>query len=111
MSHVELHFTDLHRWQDWIEAHGPHGPRHVSSWTPIILVYRANLYLLDVLRYRSESRDSGECPFPPVSEEFITRNGLKPALEKGLLNLIEQDSGLNLRADFPGDFKPDVSLS
>lgn len=93
---------------DWIEAHGPHGKRRVSSWTPIILVYRANLYLLDVLQYHAQDPDliRSQCPFPPVTQAFVTRNGLQPAVEKGILNLVAPSAPSNHSSSRPGSTKP-----
>ncbi|KAG9083069.1 hypothetical protein FRC06_004706, partial [Ceratobasidium sp. 370] len=91
---------------DWIEAYGRGGPRYVPSWTPSMLVQRANVYLLECLRYGAHQPGSNtahllEQPLPQVSAQFVKQNGLESAAQAGLMQVIQVNSGLNLVSDLP----------
>jgi hypothetical protein len=95
-----------HDRQDWIETHGPRGGRHVAAWSPVVLARRASQYLTEVLRYlphRPYSTDltSFRWSFPPVSSSFVAYNGLETAVQEGVLNMIQDNSGQNLASDLP----------
>ncbi|KAF8601328.1 hypothetical protein BDV93DRAFT_524893 [Ceratobasidium sp. AG-I] len=78
---------------EWIAIHGPKGRRRVESWSPTTLVYRANLYLLDVLQYagdpstRNTVDGSLQVGLPHVSAGFISHNGLQSAVDDRVLNV------------------------
>lgn len=57
------------------------------------MAYRANLHLLEVLDYHSQDQDlvRSNRPFPPVTPEFVARNGLEAAVKQGILNVITPD--------------------
>ncbi|CAE6450351.1 unnamed protein product, partial [Rhizoctonia solani] len=93
-------------YQDWIEVHGPRGHRYVSTWDAITLVNRANLYICDVLGYNSSNKDWSLPRTPPVSHAFVSRNGLEPAADKGVLILVEGDSRSNQPVDLSKDTNP-----
>ncbi|KAH7325358.1 hypothetical protein B0J17DRAFT_682129 [Rhizoctonia solani] len=82
---------------DWIQYHGPYGPRYVKAWNSIVLVQQANHYLLHVVQYRRKSLNSGATEdglLPEVSSGFITQNSLQLAVQAGVIH-VKQDSGLN----------------
>lgn len=78
---------------EWIAVHGPKGRRRVESWSPTTLVYRANLYLLDVLQYAGDSSKGNSADaslrvgLPHVSAGFIAHNGLQSAVDDRVLNV------------------------
>ncbi|KAG8714350.1 hypothetical protein FRC08_012052 [Ceratobasidium sp. 394] len=78
-------------YMDWISCHGPSGSRYVESWDAIGLVHRANLYILDVLRYKSAGSASHnadlQVALPRVSPGFVIHNKLESAVEDGILHV------------------------
>ncbi|KAG8729712.1 hypothetical protein FRC10_003500, partial [Ceratobasidium sp. 414] len=76
---------------DWISCHGQCGSRYVESWDATNLVHRANLYILDVLRYKNiESTSSNadlQVALPRVSPGFVAHNKLESAVEEGVLHV------------------------
>ncbi|CAE6481704.1 unnamed protein product [Rhizoctonia solani] len=92
-------------YQDWIEAHTSRGHRYVSSWDPVTLVNRANLYICDVLGYHRSTNDLTMPRFPRVPQAFVSRNGLDSAVDNGVLFVVDRDPGLN----HPMDLSPNVS--
>jgi hypothetical protein len=79
-------------------------------------VYRANLYLLDVLRYKGrETEDSAstlQVPLPEVSAGFMAHNGLEAAVQEGVLRIKITGSGLNHISSLPkDDFVPPGTVS
>ncbi|CUA71104.1 hypothetical protein RSOLAG22IIIB_09317 [Rhizoctonia solani] len=93
---------------DWITLHGMRGPYHPPSWTPITLVYRANLYLLDVFRYNVPN--STQIALPTVSAGFVTSQNLESAVEEGVL-LVKSTSSQNHISSLPHDAIPAGTLS
>ncbi|QRV90424.1 hypothetical protein RhiJN_18442 [Ceratobasidium sp. AG-Ba] len=85
-----------HVYLDWILSHGPSGRRYVKTWDTVTLVYRANLYLLDVLHYNGGDLGSSTGEFqvllPRVTSEFIAQNNLELAVEQGVLNVLDEKS-------------------
>ncbi|KAG9118475.1 hypothetical protein FRC07_007004 [Ceratobasidium sp. 392] len=80
-----------HIYLDWITSHGPCGTRYVKAWDATTLVHRANLYLLDVLRYKGSeptSADDGlQVSLPRVSPGFVAHNKLESAVDDGVLHV------------------------
>ncbi|KAG8697269.1 hypothetical protein FRC11_000139, partial [Ceratobasidium sp. 423] len=74
-------------YQDWIQMHGIHGPRHVEAWAPSTVVQRANAYLLKVLRWSGEHTGGDNIPLPEVSREFVSQHGLESAVLEGILQV------------------------
>jgi hypothetical protein len=77
------------------------------------LVHRANLYLLDVLQYKSQEsgvnrEDALQVSLPRVSPEFVAHNSLEPAVEDGVLNVIGLDNSHPVSQD---DFMPPEAVS
>ncbi|KAF8596814.1 hypothetical protein BDV93DRAFT_570559 [Ceratobasidium sp. AG-I] len=100
---------------EWIKSHGPHGRRHVNSWTPTQLVDRANKFILEVLQYRIQniktaSKQSIQVLLPYVSLSFAIQNGLMSAVADGVLNVIENDTGLNHPSSLPKTVELEVAL-
>ncbi|KAJ1300102.1 hypothetical protein OPQ81_002584 [Rhizoctonia solani] len=87
---------------DWIITHGAAGPYHPPSWTPSVLVRRANLYLLDVLKYKPNvPAQSGVQITPPaVSAGFVASQKLESAVEEGVLR-VKSSSGLSHISSLP----------
>ncbi|CAE6511641.1 unnamed protein product [Rhizoctonia solani] len=89
--------TKAKAYTDWIITHGVVGPYHPPSWTPSTLVYRANLYLLDVLGYHpgNPAAHSGvQIALPEVSAGFVASQKLESAVEEGILR-VKSATGLN----------------
>ncbi|KAG8698277.1 hypothetical protein FRC09_007321 [Ceratobasidium sp. 395] len=88
---------------DWIEAYGQGGQRYVPSWTPSVLVKRANIYVLETLQYgtvqQSATLHTDQQSPPPVSVQFVKQNKLEPAAREGLLRIIQGSPGLNSMLD------------
>ncbi|CAE6449636.1 unnamed protein product, partial [Rhizoctonia solani] len=77
-------------YQDWIQFHAIHGPRHVKIWTSSIVVENANNYLRNVWQW-SGPHTGDDIPLPEVSPRFVTQNELQSAVEEGALR-VETDS-------------------
>ncbi|CAE6415337.1 unnamed protein product [Rhizoctonia solani] len=86
---------------DWISCHGPRGHRHVQSWDAVTLVKRANLFLLDVLKYKTPTGSDPQASLPEVSEGFMAHNGLELAMKEGVLRVKVPGSGLNHASSLP----------
>jgi hypothetical protein len=76
-------------------------------------VHRANLYLLDVLQYKfqksgANQEDALQVSLPRVSPAFVAYNGLEPAVEDGVLNVIGLD---NSHPVSQNDFVPPETIS
>ncbi|KAG8725169.1 hypothetical protein FRC09_006792 [Ceratobasidium sp. 395] len=82
---------------EWITWHGLQGPRHVKTWDATTLVHRANLYLLDVLQYRSLDTDNAtaelQVSLPRVSPQFVSHHKLESAVENGVLHVQSSSLG------------------
>ncbi|CAE6481716.1 unnamed protein product [Rhizoctonia solani] len=74
-------------YMDYIQFHGVHGPRHIESWTPSVLVQRANDYLMKVWLWSGEHTGGDVIPLPEVSPGFITQNNLQSAVEAGIIQV------------------------
>ncbi|CAE6467310.1 unnamed protein product, partial [Rhizoctonia solani] len=74
-------------YMDYIQFHGVHGPRHVESWTPSVLVQRANDYLMKVWLWSGDHTGGDVIPLPEVSPGFITENNLQSAVEAGIIQV------------------------
>ncbi|CAE6407980.1 unnamed protein product [Rhizoctonia solani] len=77
-------------YMDYIQFHGVHGPRRVESWTPSMVVQRANYHLTNVWLWSGEHTGDNDIPLPEVSLGFVTQNNLQSAVQDGLLR-IEED--------------------
>ncbi|KAH7325360.1 hypothetical protein B0J17DRAFT_682143 [Rhizoctonia solani] len=76
-------------YMDYIQFHGVHGPRLVESWTPSMVVQRANEYLTKVLLWSGEHTGGDDIPLPEVSHGFVTQNNLQSAVLDGLLRVAD----------------------
>ncbi|CAE6469753.1 unnamed protein product [Rhizoctonia solani] len=88
---------------DWITLHGMRGPYHPPSWTTNTVVYRANLYLLDVLGYKTITPGANpgtQRDLPTVTPGFVTGQNLESAVEAGLL-LVKSSSAINHISSLP----------
>ncbi|CAE6511648.1 unnamed protein product [Rhizoctonia solani] len=91
--------SKAHIYTGWIYQHGRRGPHNPPSWTASMLVYRANLYLLDVLKYNTGNStvDSGmQIALPEVPAGFVASQNLESAVEEGILRVKStSESGVN----------------
>ncbi|CEL63386.1 hypothetical protein RSOLAG1IB_10722 [Rhizoctonia solani AG-1 IB] len=73
---------------DWICTHKPGGIYGPPSWNPSTLVRRANMYLLDVLRYNfNASLYGAHVELPGVTAGLVASQNLESAVEEGLLRV------------------------
>ncbi|CCO36762.1 hypothetical protein BN14_10906 [Rhizoctonia solani AG-1 IB] len=92
-------------YQDWIQFHAIHGPRHVKSWTSTMVVERANSYLLKVLQWSGPHTGGDDVPLPEVSPGFVTQNELQAAVQDGVLQ-VENDSDPDVPSPSPAPRPP-----
>ncbi|KAH7325364.1 hypothetical protein B0J17DRAFT_231480 [Rhizoctonia solani] len=78
-------------YMDYIQFHGVHGPRRVESWTPSMVVQRANDHLMKVWLWSGEHTGGDNIPLPEVSAGFVAQNDLQSAVQEGLIQ-VEDDS-------------------
>ncbi|KAF8755198.1 hypothetical protein RHS01_05391 [Rhizoctonia solani] len=93
-------------YQDWIQFHAIHGPRHVKEWTATVVVERANSYLRNVLNW-SGPHTGGDIPLPEVSPGFVTQNELHSAVQDGILQ-VETDSEPEITSPSPAPRQEEV---
>ncbi|CAE6479750.1 unnamed protein product [Rhizoctonia solani] len=98
---------------DWITHHGLRGPYHPPSWSASTLVYRANLYLLNVFKYNAGASDISpgtQTALPTVSAGFVTSQSLQSAVQEGILQ-VKPSSGNNHISSLPHDAVPAGTIS
>ncbi|KAF8716093.1 hypothetical protein RHS02_09952, partial [Rhizoctonia solani] len=93
-------------YQDWIQFHAIHGPRHVKEWTATVVVERANSYLRNILNW-SGPHTGGDIPLPEVSPGFVTQNELHLAVQDGILQ-VETDSEPEITSPSPAPRQEEV---
>lgn len=76
---------------------------------------RANKFITDVLQYQTpepslSSRQAIQASLPYVSVQFVVQNALMSAVADGVLNLIENDTGLNHTSSLPKAAEPGAIL-